>query len=420
MADAADIAYAPHPQQASLLCWAAATQIVVDVLLRPAEQPTIAAYAWVPPGTSAQAQVFLDKVKACNQDIAQFCNRVHEPVLDALGFTSLRSSALPSPYLTEDLITADIDAGRPIIFGWQFDQNGRNGVHFMVIVGYYRTHTTRKLKLHIYDPLPLTLGSAQTISFDNYTVDTPVDLHNDMGEPYGLAESYYHIELLPAPAPAQPSPPTGLSVPGPSGAAPRPPPGAPLPATRPVTMRQAIDASRAGALAEVARRASEDRVRWSVGLPLPIVALGLEQLRAADERSVLGLLRDQTRTLLYPIEAAGRVRDSFLMIRRGEDWVAGGYANTTVTRRLVALRHQHAAEAAEHYLLSVPALGAFFLARGTGAQARLVSLTDDRSIKVGEQLLQANRAYRAEELMPRLAQAARRALPARPGERGPR
>lgn len=188
-------------------------------------------------------------------------------------------------------------------------------------------------------------------------------------------------------------------------------------------LRQSIEASRTAARAEVVRRESEDGIKLSAGFPLPIVALGLEELRAANEHSVLALLRRDTGTVLYPIESGERVRDSFLMIKRGDGWVAGGYANTTVTRRLVALRHQHAksaAERAEHYLLSVPALGAFFLARGTGAHATLIPVTDDRSIKVGERSLQASRPYRADRLMPTLANAARSAHPSQYSERSPR
>jgi len=117
------------------------------------------------------------------------------------------------------------------------------------------------------------------------------------------------------------------------------------------------------------------------------------------------------------------VRDSFLMIKRGDEWVPGGYANTTVTRRLVTLRQQHthrAAERAEHYLLSVPALGAFFLAHGSGADARLIPVTDDHSVKVGERPLQANQPYRADQLLPALAQMARSVQASPHGERSQR
>jgi hypothetical protein len=413
MADAADIAFAPQPQQGNQLCWAAATQLVVDVLNHPVDQPTIAAYAYVSP---AQAQDFQVKVDACKANIEQFCNRFHAPILDELGFTFLRGSALSPPSLSEALITADIDAGRPIIFGWQFTLHDKNAVHFMVIVGYHRTKTTRKLKLRIYDPLPVGVGSVQTISYDNYTVTTPTDLHNDMGLPYTGAETFYQIQPSAAEAPAQGPPPAGPGMPGPVVVP-------ALPATRLMEPRLAIDASLGAARAEVARRAAEEGARFSAGYPLPIIALGLNELGSAGAQALPALLRRDTGTVLYPVESGERVLDSFLMIKRGDEWVAGGYANTSVTRRLVGLRRQLAttqAERAEHYLLSVPALGAFFLARGTGPDARLVPVADDGSIRVGEGSLRANQHYRADALLPQLADAARGARAAGESGHGPR
>ena len=156
---------------------------------------------------------------------------------------------------------------------------------------------------------------------------------------------------------------------------------------------------------------------------MPIIALGLKDLRETDRQSVLGLLRRGTTTVLYPVMSGDQVHDSFLMIKRGDEWVEGGYANTTVTRLLVEQRNRLGltpAQRAGQYLLSVPALGGFFLASGTGAAATLMAVNDDRWIRIGERSLQANLPYRADELMPALANAASRARPAPYLERGPR
>jgi hypothetical protein len=260
------------------------------------------------------------------------------------------------------------------------------------------------------------VGSAQIISFDNYNVTTPIELHVDMGLPYAVAESYYNVD-----APVVPMPPTGLTVSG--GSTPTPMSAPARPQWTRVDFRQAIEVSRGTAVAEVARRVSAGHTDLRAGFPLPIVALGLGELGSTPAQTLMTLLRRDTAVLLYPILSGGRVRDSFLVIRRADEWLVGGYANTAVTRRLVALRDQHAtneAELAEHYLLSVPALGAFFLARGSGAGARLIPVSGDRSIKVGARSLQANRPYRAEQLLPALADAARSVSGPSHGERGPR
>ncbi len=420
MVETVDISYVPYAQQADLLCWAASTQIVVDVLHHPLEQFKIAAYAWVAPTPVA---AFNSRVATCHDNI-QACNCAFTPVLDKLGFTYLKSSALTPPVLTAELIVADIKAGRPIIFGWQYTKDIRESAHFMVITGYSGdVHAPDDLQLRIFDPLPAGQGSAQYISLKNYSVKTPVELQNDMGRPHELWESYYLIQMPSDPAPTPPLTSAGLSVPGPPGGAPAPRPAPPLRESPGMDPRLAIEASRSAAVSEVARRVSAAHIKLGAGFPFPIIALGLQELRAATEpQSVLALLRRNTGTLLYPIETEGRVRDSFLMIKRGDEWIAGGYANTTVTRRLVWQRNQYAktpAERAEHYLLSVPALGAFFLARGTGADARLIPIAHDRSIRIGEDSVQPNRPYRADQLLPALATAARRALSSPYSERGP-
>ena len=292
MANAVDIPYTPRPQEASQLCWAAATQIAVDVLNHPVDQPTIAAYAWLP-ATDPQ---FPGRIQICKTDIEQ-CNTNFVPVVDELGFQSARSSALPAATSARQQITDEIDKGRPIIFGWQFDNSRASGSHYMVILGYHRTAVGKKLKLHIYDPLPVTLGNAQSISYANYTVATPADLHNDMGKPYLLAET-----LLPDPAAggAGAGPGTAPGHAHGAGSAPR---SGREPATQLLELRQAVKMSGPAAVAEVARRDVDEGTSLSAGYPFPIVALGLDELRSADRHSLPGLLRRETGTVLYPVES---------------------------------------------------------------------------------------------------------------------
>ena len=106
---------------------------------------------------------------------------------------------------------------------------------------------------------------------------------------------------------------------------------------------------------------------------MPIIALGLDELAGRRIRiRLLALLRRNTGTVLYPVQSGERVRDSFLMIKRGDEWLAGGYANTTVTRRLVEQRRparRDLAERAEHYLLSVAGAGRILPGSRTGADA---------------------------------------------------
>jgi Papain-like cysteine protease AvrRpt2 len=414
-----DIPYTPYPQQASLLCWAASTQIVADALGQTIDQATIAAYAWLPAtGSPAIVAAFNAKVAMCKKNIAQYCNLAYLPILDELGITCLHGSALNPPCLSPDQIKADINNGRPIIFGWQYGKSSGSGVHFMVIVG-YRITAAQVFQLDIYDPLPVNVGNPQTISYDNYTVTAPKNLHNDMGVPYELLDSYYNVHLASQTVPVVPAPPTGLTVDGQPAMAPAPPPAAAMRETPLIDPRAAVEASRAAASAEVARRTSQGGPPLSLGEPMAIVAAGLDDLRSTNPEAVLGLLGRGSGTVLYPVESAGRVRDSFLIIRHRDQWFQGGYANTTVTRLLAEERYRRAptpVQRAEHYLFSVPALGAFFLGHGSGADATLIPISDDHSIKVDGRHLQANDPYRADQLLPALSAAAARFEPFRDGD----
>jgi hypothetical protein len=411
-----DINYTKRPQRGGLLCWAAGTQIVADtlgvttdVLGLAIDQANIATHAWVQEtGSAAIVAAFKAKLAKCEQNIEQFCNRTYHPILDELGINCLLGSALAlnPPSLTPAQIQFDIDHNRPIIFGWQYGPSSDSGVHFLVIVG-YRISSTGEFQLDIFDPLPVNVGNPQTISYANYTVSTPVNLHNDMGVPYELLETYYFAHLA---SQAVPAAPTGLTVDGQPAMAGTPPVRAMI-ATPLMDPRAAVPGSAPAAIEELARRTAAGGQSLILEAPLAIVAAGLDDLRSTDPAALIALLQRGSSAVLYPVTWGGSVRDSFLILRVADQWIQGGYANTTVARLLVEERQRRAstpAQLAEHYLFSVPALGAFFLAHGSGAGAVVIPMTDDRSIEVGGRGLQANTGYRADQVLPALSAAARR------------
>jgi len=259
-----------------------------------------------------------------------------------------------------------------------------------------------------------------------------------MGLPYAQSLNYFDIHAQAAPA-SPPSAPSNLQVdsgassagPGPAPVAIRPAPPVP-PAPEPpagarpgasVPLRGAIEESQPFALQALAEFDAADyspphglRAKLSVGKPFPIVALGLDELRAAAGASTARLLRRETGVVLYPVIAAGQVRDSFLLIKRGASWIRGGYANTAVTRLLVGQRKQHARtkqQWSSYYLLSVPALGAFFLTQPSATDAMLIPVAGDPAISAGGKPLQAGRAYRAKDVLTGLIEAAVRFRPPR-------
>jgi hypothetical protein len=122
------------------------------------------------------------------------------------------------------------------------------------------------------------------------------------------------------------------------------------------------------------------RAAGELGIPFPIVGLGVDQLSRSGTNPT-ELLNQPISTVLIPVEANGTVVDSFLMLFRNGRWERGGYSNTEVTKLLAEARLQYATEhqisPKDFYMVSVPGLAAFFVAHGYGGQAVLIPASND-------------------------------------------
>jgi len=405
-ARAVDLDYKPEPQLAGSLCWAATTQMIVDFYNwpldgsgNPYDQARIATYAYVLPAAVAG---FAQRLNECEQDIRN-CNTGHDPVLRELGFDSTQTTALTPPYLTQEQITTEIDANRPIIFGWHYgNSNDINPIgHYMLIAGYHRTHSGR-LRLHIYDPMPVGVGSAHIISYDNFTTQTPVNLHDDMGLPWEHAIDYYGIKPHAAPA----SMPIPVAATGAEAALP--------------SLRQAVKESAPYAHGELKQLERSDYelpagapFKPALGEAIPVVPLTLEQLRASDPQLIAKAVRHGTARVLYPVLQDGKVLDTLYMHRTGKSWASGGYANLGVVTLAVAdgeVRAHAGGQRLRPYLVSVPELGAFFVARGSGADAMLTPLATDPALRVNGKVLAAGEPLLASHVLTALHDAAMAAV----------
>ena len=418
LAGAVDLNYTKEPQLADSLCWAAATQMIVDYFGHPHDehgllydQARIATYARARPDDPENFQTWLAK---CEASIA-VCNISFMPILGQLGFEFQQSVTLPAARLTRNLITEEIDADRPIVFAWRYGREDMNSGHVLLIAGYHHNQSG-KLLLHIYDPLPIGLGSAQIMRYADYARPSNVEPLDDSGLAAEHWFDYYQIHPGAAQPAALPSPwrfsPVDLSAGPPADAGAGPiAPAAPL-----MDLQQAIRDSQPYAKAEIARLGPSDYelparapFKLAAESPLPFVAVTVNSLRAADVKSVASLLLRGTNTVLYPLTLDGAVLDSLLMSRRGNVWKGGGYANNTVTRILVGFRQQrsHADTARSgFYVLAVPELGAFFLTQGSGAQATLTSVADDPSLQINGAPLRAGQALPADQVLQALRNAA--------------
>ncbi len=390
-----------EPQYASQLCWAAGDTIAVNSFLPPSTPPNIPAMcqAATNPGritqaidaaynhpalqitnmASLQAKFAMDPTDVnnvlnyCKSDI-QNCNYPGTPLLLGLTHDTMHDTGLSWLVATQQ-----IDAGHPFLFTWNYSSGGQ---HQLVAIGYSDDSGQQLIiwdPLPVRDPLPvkdevcgpLDAGSAPaghsaTIDFSVYT-----DPVSDMGVSGVHGDDLYNLEVATTSVPQapiltidgvdqQPAPPSGTGAPAQPAAG----------TSFPVALR---DSLRGGE--QQARKA-----RLDLGVPFPIVGIGLDQLRRAGSEPTR-LLTQVTSAVLFPLESNGKVVDSFLMLFRHGTWERGGYANTEVTRLLVQARLKYAGghhlKPKNFYMVSVPGLAAFFAAYGSGQKAVLIPASSD-------------------------------------------
>ena len=394
-----------EPQYASKLCWAAADVLAVNHFyptcptptstppatpaLFPTSQALEAAYQkWVNAGT-ATLNWYLS---ICEPQIGNCDNWGVSPLH---GLTFKWGTDFPDPMgLDWDTMTQEIDAGRPVLFMWDYPADGTSpgspvGLHEMVVIGYSDESGTQQLQ--IWDPwpvpdpppsqvpacgpasgVPVSQNHSRTIDFTLYR--NPM---SDMGVTAAHAQDQWDLAMV-SPVPDAPvlTIDGGQPAPAPPPFQKRPPPR--LRALPRLSFAKALDTalpqSRQLDL-QVAGAAPR-----SLGVPFPIVGLGFQQLlRASDDPT--RLLGGTTSAILFPVESQGQVVDAFLMLFMEGRWRRGGYANIEITRRLVDVRATYAARhhlpREDFYMVSVPGEVAFFAAYGRGKAAILIPASTD-------------------------------------------
>jgi len=415
-----------EPQYASQLCWAAANTMALSSFFTSCQvgaspgrssQATDAAYNILnvtslsaplpPPGlkellaTASGAADVAQVLGNCEVNI-QACNHPGVPILLGLTYTTATSSTDPTwTGLTWTQAKAQIDGRHPFLFVWNYPSTKSKskpaGSHQLIAIGY--SDDSAKQKLIIWDPWPvpdtqdvisqvpgcgpLTLTAAQVGTGHRKKIDFSVytDPQSDMGVAAEHDSDQYDLGL-----PKTPEPPSNPQVGGNMS------PISPLDvrarankllgmvftpvlfSSQPAT---AAPAMMAKPMLDKNAPAGEDR---QLGIPFPIVGLGLEQLSAPGLKPT-ALLTQAISAVLFPVETGGTVSDSFLMLFRNGKWERGGYANTEVTRLLVNARLRYADEhhlnPKDFYMVSVPGLAAFFVAHGYGSEAVLISASND-------------------------------------------
>lgn len=419
-----------EPQYASKLCWAAADVLAVNqfyphcpapIAATPALFPTSQALdagfnAWLYSGIHPPPPLsgYLSSCEHNNNIQGLICNTWGNPPLHGLTFKWGKDFNDPNG-LDWNTITQEINAGRPVLFVWNYLSNGTDtgspvGLHELVITGY--SDDTGTQQLQIWDPWPVpdqlpsevpACGPASGVQVtENHSRPIPFSTYrapvNDMGVPVTAMHAQDQWELAmvapnapvltvdSGPPPPPPAPPPFHKLQPPSGALPQ------LSFTKALGMAllqsRQLDLQVAGAAPRY------------LGVPFPIVGLGFQQLlRAVNDPT--RLLAGKTSAILFPVESQGEVIDAFLMLLLEHRWQRGGYANIEITRRLVDVRARYAAQRQlpldSFYMVSVPGEVAFFAAYGKGKKAILIPASTDPTIDAV-----AGRAVPAEQQLRKL------------------
>jgi len=117
----------------------------------------------------------------------------------------------------------------------------------------------------------------------------------------------------------------------------------------------------------------------TMGTPFPIVAVRARALLKSGGR-VEPLLAARTPAYVVPVLEDGKVVDSFLLLRKGDGWVQGGYSNNKIASLVSRLREEktgHGRTAEGFYLVSIPELGSYYAAHGFETKAELLTLENE-------------------------------------------
>ncbi len=143
----------------------------------------------------------------------------------------------------------------------------------------------------------------------------------------------------------------------------------------------------------------------TLGEPLPILVVRLDQLREYRQGTDVNSLLNQSNEVNFPVIASNQVRSSVVVEQVNGRWQTGTLGNGALAKHIAAVRKARtgAEGVTQQALVHVKALGIYFVGeRGTDNQWTLTPLVSESGLN-----LAAGRAVRAEEVLTRLAVAAK-------------
>ena len=140
-----------------------------------------------------------------------------------------------------------------------------------------------------------------------------------------------------------------------------------------------------------------------IGQAIPVVRLGVDQLKAASSGKVTQAIDPTVDKIIYPILVKDKVDSSVTMTKTSNNvWQDTEYGNKEETELLVNYRdaysRKHGTPLASFFEISVPGLSKYFLATRSNGELVLIPVSDDQEIGV-----KAGTPEKAESIFGKLA-----------------
>jgi hypothetical protein len=123
----------------------------------------------------------------------------------------------------------------------------------------------------------------------------------------------------------------------------------------------------------------------TLGEPLRVVLVRLDQLREFQPESDPSRLLTRTTEMIYPVLAGGQARCSITLTQEGGKWTAAAFGGAKLIRQITKVRNALVPSA--NIFVKVPALNVYFIARqeeGAAAGLMLTPLTDQPEYRMKE------------------------------------
>ena len=132
---------------------------------------------------------------------------------------------------------------------------------------------------------------------------------------------------------------------------------------------------------------SVDEVKQAqLGQPLPTFNIGLDQLKGYQTGANANSFLTQNSETIYPVTVNGQVKSSVTVVQKAGGYEPSSFGNAEIVKALS--RYRTGENAANDFVVRVPALNMYFLAKRVENRLFLTPIVDDPrlKLKVGEEV----------------------------------